>query len=283
MNIQSALPLVFEFLGRQRVEVERSEAPLSSDAGLLPIREFDRRLGWTEGFAAQLIDHRQTSQHALVEMVRQRVFGILAGYEDQNDHDTLRCDPVFKLVAGRSPDGQDLAGQPTLSRFENAQLLPGLSARAGLQSTGAAQTPGGRSTKAATRGRRHARGSPLAASEAPPSQPASSSRPAGRRPRLHLANHAHQGRRHNHRLHAPHPRAPLRFLALRKLLPDRQPSRPQLHAACSPHRLTFPKLDLFDFPVPPRITGERGPSAHQITNSTRAQTFHTIPHRPSES
>jgi hypothetical protein len=120
MNIQSALPLVFEFLGRQRVEVEVSKSPLSSDAGLLPIREFDRRLGWTEGFAAQLTDHRQASQHALVEMVQQRVFGILAGYEDQNDHDTLRSDPIFKLVAGRSPDDNDLASQPTLSRFENA-------------------------------------------------------------------------------------------------------------------------------------------------------------------
>ena len=120
MILQSALPLVFEFLGSQRVEVEVSEAPLSSDAGLLPIREFDRRLGWTEGFAAQLTDHRQGSDHALVEMVRQRVFGILAGYEDQNDHDTLRSDPVFKLVAGRAADASDLASQPTLSRFENA-------------------------------------------------------------------------------------------------------------------------------------------------------------------
>jgi hypothetical protein len=119
MNIQSVEQLVFEFLGRKRVEVEVSQAPLSSDAGLLPIREFDRRLGWTEGFAAQLTDHRRWSDHALVEMVRQRVFGILAGYEDQNDHDTLRSDPVFKLVAGRSPDASDLASQPTLSRFEN--------------------------------------------------------------------------------------------------------------------------------------------------------------------
>ena len=49
-----------------------------------------------------------------------RVFGILAGYPDQNDHDTLRRDPVFKLVAGRSLDEDDLASQPTLSRFENA-------------------------------------------------------------------------------------------------------------------------------------------------------------------
>ncbi len=53
-------------------------------------------------------------------MVRSRVSGILAGYEDQNDHDTLRADPVFKLVADRSRNESDLASQPTLSRFENA-------------------------------------------------------------------------------------------------------------------------------------------------------------------
>src|SRR5262249_17982265 len=58
--------------------------------------------------------------HTFLEMVRSRVYGILADYEDQNDHDTLRTDPVFKLLADRSPDGDDLASQPTLSRFENA-------------------------------------------------------------------------------------------------------------------------------------------------------------------
>src|SRR5262245_41422238 len=52
-------------------------------------------------------------------MVRSRVFGILAGCADQNDHDTLRTDPVFKLLAHRSPEEDDLASQPTLSRFEN--------------------------------------------------------------------------------------------------------------------------------------------------------------------
>ena len=64
--------------------------------------------------------YRPSVTHSLVEMVRMRVFGILAGYPDQNDHDTLRSDPVFKLVAGRSLDEDDLASQPTLSRFENA-------------------------------------------------------------------------------------------------------------------------------------------------------------------
>jgi hypothetical protein len=59
-------------------------------------------------------------------MVRSRVYSILAGYEDQNDHDTLRADPVFKLVADRSPNEGDLASQPTLSRFENAISIPSL-------------------------------------------------------------------------------------------------------------------------------------------------------------
>jgi hypothetical protein len=59
-------------------------------------------------------------------MVRSRVYGILAGYEDQIDHDTLRADPVFKLLAERSPEDQDLASQPTLSRFENAISIKSL-------------------------------------------------------------------------------------------------------------------------------------------------------------
>src|SRR5262249_51715040 len=58
--------------------------------------------------------------------VRSRVYGILAGYADQNDHDTLRADPIFKLVADRSPHDDDLASQPTLSRFENAISIKSL-------------------------------------------------------------------------------------------------------------------------------------------------------------
>jgi hypothetical protein len=61
-----------------------------------------------------------------LDMVRMRVFGILAGYEDQNDHDVLRTDPAFKLIANRSPDDADLASQPTLSRFENQIAYTGM-------------------------------------------------------------------------------------------------------------------------------------------------------------
>ena len=53
-------------------------------------------------------------------MARARIYGILADYADQNDHDVLRSDPIFKLICGRSIEGKDLASQPTLSRFENA-------------------------------------------------------------------------------------------------------------------------------------------------------------------
>jgi hypothetical protein len=102
--------------------IEPSPGQLSSDAGLLPIRQFDERVGLTQAFAAALDDPRNPdlTEHSFLEMVRSRVFGILAGYEDQNDHDTLRADPVFKLLADRSPEDDDLANQPTLSRFENA-------------------------------------------------------------------------------------------------------------------------------------------------------------------
>jgi hypothetical protein len=103
------------------IQIEVSDTPLTSDAGLLPLRQFDQRIGLTKQFAAVLDDprHPDLIEYSFTEMVRMRVFGILAGYEDQNDHDTLRTDAVFKLIAERSPTDADLASQPTLSRFEN--------------------------------------------------------------------------------------------------------------------------------------------------------------------
>ena len=116
----SSQPPGFDFFDRPIV-VQRSNAPLTSDAGLLPIRQFDERSGFTRQFAAALNDPRDPGliEHSMLDMVRMRIYGILADYEDQNDHDTLRFDPVFKLIANRSPEDDDLASQPTLSRFEN--------------------------------------------------------------------------------------------------------------------------------------------------------------------
>jgi hypothetical protein len=101
------------------VLVQPSEGQLSSDAGLLPLRQFDQRWSYTTRMADCLFDPKPSRDHSLLSMLRQRLFGILAGYEDCNDHDTLRDDPVFKLIADRLPEGKALASQPTLSRFEN--------------------------------------------------------------------------------------------------------------------------------------------------------------------
>jgi len=122
METQGAWQETFDFFAQMPVVVEPVDAHLSTDAGLLPIRQLDEALGLTEQFAAALIDLRTGNAltHSYLEMTRCRVYGILAGYEDQNDHHALRSDAVFKLIAGRSPEAADLASQPTLSRFENA-------------------------------------------------------------------------------------------------------------------------------------------------------------------
>ena len=127
MSLQTVWSECLEFHPRKRLVVENSAGRLSSDAGLLVVREFDERLGLTAQFAAALRDARRDPDHSLCAMVRQRIYGILAGYEDQNDHDTLRYDPVFQLVCDRIPaDGAETASQPTLSRFENAVDVPSL-------------------------------------------------------------------------------------------------------------------------------------------------------------
>ena len=121
MNIQTAWQATFDFLADLPIIVEPSRTQLTSDAGLLVFRELDQHLGFTEQFAKALDDVRDPEliEHSMLEMVRARVYGLLADYEDQNDHDTLRHDPLFKVLAGRLPDASPLASQPTLSRFEN--------------------------------------------------------------------------------------------------------------------------------------------------------------------
>lgn len=128
MSLQSVTELSFDFPSIRPIDIEISETPLTSDAGLLPIAYFDEQIGWTRQIADALEDQRDETavNHSLLSMVRQRIFGILADYEDQNDHDTLRSDPVFKLLAGRLPTDKDLASQPTLSRFENAVSIADL-------------------------------------------------------------------------------------------------------------------------------------------------------------
>jgi Transposase DDE domain group 1 len=117
--VTNAEPILLDFLPQIPVVVQPSAGPLTSDAGLLPLRQFDQRWHYTQRMAACLVDPKPQRGQSLVSMLRQRLFGILAGYEDCNAHDTLRDDPIFKLLADRLPDGEALASQPTLSRFEN--------------------------------------------------------------------------------------------------------------------------------------------------------------------
>lgn len=96
---------------------------LSSDGGLMLLRQVDAAMGLTARLADCLRDRRDPKlvAHSLTELVRQRVFGLACGYEDCNDFDALRTDPLFKLAVGREPiSGAALGSQPTLSRLENA-------------------------------------------------------------------------------------------------------------------------------------------------------------------
>jgi hypothetical protein len=113
--------LTFSFHSRKPVVADFSGGQITSDAGLLVLRELDDRLGWTARAAGILADPRQgaKTQHPVVQMFRQRFFGLIAGYPDCNDHDRLRHDQLLQTICDR-PAGDPLASQPTLSRFENA-------------------------------------------------------------------------------------------------------------------------------------------------------------------
>jgi hypothetical protein len=95
---------------------------LTSDGGLPLLAEVDSELEVCGRLAACVPEWRAgPAGHPIPALVRQRVFQIACGYEDQNDADLLRSDPLLKLACGRLPEtGGDLASQPTLSRLENA-------------------------------------------------------------------------------------------------------------------------------------------------------------------
>jgi hypothetical protein len=95
----------------------------SSGGGAVLLKALDGQPGVTEAVASCLRDRRQRGkvQHELVDLVRQRIFGLLCGYPDGNDAARLTDDAIHKLLLDRDPlAGPALASQPTLSRFENA-------------------------------------------------------------------------------------------------------------------------------------------------------------------
>jgi hypothetical protein len=109
-------------VGNKAVDLDFDGGLLSSDAGLMLLKDPDEQLGLTRALAAVLKDPRDPRRvhFTLHDLLKQRVLHIAAGYEDANDANTLRHDPLFKLLLDRLPDtGPPLASQPTLSRFEN--------------------------------------------------------------------------------------------------------------------------------------------------------------------
>jgi hypothetical protein len=110
------------FLGSKEITAAFDGGNVSSDGGLMLVAEADAALGLTAKLAQCLPDHRDPAKvrHELREMLSQRVYQIACGYEDCNDADDLRFDPIFKTAVGRLPQSDpSLASQPTLSRFEN--------------------------------------------------------------------------------------------------------------------------------------------------------------------
>ena len=113
--------LHFSFHRNRRIVAQFDGGPISSDAGLLPLRQFDERHHLTRRWAAALSDTRPPERiaHTSQALLTQRIYQIVAGYEDSNDARLLRQDAIFPLLVD-APAGQPLSSQPTLSRWENA-------------------------------------------------------------------------------------------------------------------------------------------------------------------
>ena len=120
------LPFSLPSLGKKKITAAFDAGQVSSDGGVILLAGIDKRLGLIDTLAGIIPDHRDPAQitHTLVDILRARVFAIACGYPDADDLDDLRTDPAFKLACGRLPEsGNDLASQPTLSRWENAADL----------------------------------------------------------------------------------------------------------------------------------------------------------------
>ena len=118
MTNRSRDQLEFPGCKGRKVEVEFSGGDVTSDGGVLLLRQADRRLGLTARMAKAVDDPRNPAlcDHSQLSMLRQRVYGLALGYEDLNDHATLRVDPAIQTAVERDTD---LASSPTLCRFEN--------------------------------------------------------------------------------------------------------------------------------------------------------------------
>src|SRR5215217_1229735 len=108
-------------VARKSVVAKFDGGLLSSDGGILALREVEKRLRVAARIAACIEDPRAPDQitHTLVDIIRFRLLMIAAGYEDGNDAAGLRRDPLFKMALDLAPSDRELCSQPTISRLEN--------------------------------------------------------------------------------------------------------------------------------------------------------------------
>jgi len=114
--------LIFTDISTKKVNVDFNGGEITSDTGLLFIREIEKRTGIIKKLSQIIKDNRHQSYtiHDIYTLLRQRIFQIASGYEDGNDCDSLRTDPSLKFSCDRLPiSGSDLASQPTMCRLEN--------------------------------------------------------------------------------------------------------------------------------------------------------------------
>jgi Transposase DDE domain group 1 len=122
MNTDTPLPFDLPAVRRKKLTVDFNGGNQSSDAGLLLLREAERRLGVCRRLATAMPDRRDPARilHEMFDMVAARAMAIACGYKDAIDHDRLRHDPLLKIAVGRHPQtGAPLASQSTISRLEN--------------------------------------------------------------------------------------------------------------------------------------------------------------------
>ena len=111
----------FHPLKRREIRAQFDGGAITSDGGGLLLREVEKRIGILRQFAACFTDYRNPdlTEHTVEELVAQRVYGLALGYEDLNDHEELRNDPLFAVLVEKSDPGQEaLAGKSTLNRLE---------------------------------------------------------------------------------------------------------------------------------------------------------------------
>ena len=112
--------MIFKDISHKKVIADFNGGDVSSDGGILFLREIESRIQIIKRFTDVLKDRRHPGyvKHPMSELLTQRVFQVASGYEDANDSDTLKDDPILKIVCDRLTGS--LASQPTMSRFENS-------------------------------------------------------------------------------------------------------------------------------------------------------------------